>query len=187
MKYLIVGLGNIGEEYENTRHNIGFMVADALVADLGGKFKIDRLAYVAEVKYKGHILVVIKPTTYMNLSGKAMKYWLTQEKIPIENSLVIVDDIAIDTGLLRMKKNGSDGGHNGLADIAETLESTQYARLRFGVGNNFQKGRQVDYVLSKFPKDEEGKIAEKITQSVEIIKSFAAIGIDRTMNAFNNK
>ncbi len=187
MKYLIVGLGNIGEEYENTRHNIGFMVVDALVNDLGGKFQIDRLAYKAEVKYKGHILVVIKPTTYMNLSGKAMRYWLSQEKIAIENSLVIVDDIALDVGLLRMKKSGSDGGHNGLSDIAENLQTTQYSRLRFGIGSNFHRGGQVQYVLSKFSKDEDAKIQEKITQGVEIIKSFAAIGIDRTMNLFNNK
>ena len=187
MKYLIVGLGNIGGEYEGTRHNAGFMMADRIAKDLGCDFALSRHAYRAEAKYKGRTLVIIKPTTYMNLSGKAVKYWMTTEKIPLENILVIVDDIALPVGTLRLKGKGSAGGHNGLTDIEQCLGTQDYARLRVGVGDNFPKGRQIDYVLGKFPSDDLAIIDEKADTACEIVKSFATIGIERTMNFFNTK
>ncbi len=187
MKYLIACLGNIGAEYENTRHNIGFKIADALVSDLDGKFKIERLASVSTVKYKSRSLVVIKPTTYMNLSGKAVKYWLDKEKIKLDNLLVVLDDIALPFGVLRLRGKGSDAGHNGLSNIIQTLGTNKFARLRFGIGNNFAKGRQVDYVLGEWTKEEEKMLPERIEKAVEIIKSFTTIGLARTMNAYNNK
>jgi PTH1 family peptidyl-tRNA hydrolase len=185
MKYLIVGLGNIGAEYDSTRHNIGFDVADAFVIKHGGSFKVERLAAVAECKWKGKQFVVIKPTTYMNLSGKAVKYWLDKEKIPVENMLVIVDDLALPLEALRVRAAGTHAGHNGLRDIQEVLNSTAYPRLRFGVGNNFPKGRQVEFVLGKWQPDEMPYVKDKVLKSVEIIESFAAIGLERTMNTFN--
>ncbi len=187
MKYLIAGLGNIGQEYENTRHNIGFKIADALVQDLNGSFKIERLASVSKVKYKARSLVVIKPTTYMNLSGKAVKYWLEKEKIPLQNLLVVLDDIALPFGTLRLRAKGSDAGHNGLSSIIQHLGTNQFARLRFGIGNNFQRGRQVDYVLGEWKKEEEKLLPERIELAVEMIKSFTTAGLARTMNAYNNK
>lgn len=187
MKYLIACLGNIGSEYNNTRHNIGFNVADALVSDLKGTFKVERLASVCNAKYKARTLVVIKPTTFMNLSGKAVKYWLDKEKIPVKNLLVVLDDIALPFGTLRLRPKGSDAGHNGLSDIIQTLGTNQFARLRFGVGNDFQRGRQVEYVLGKWPKEEEKELPFKINNAVEIIKSFTTIGLARTMNSYNNK
>lgn len=187
MKYLIVGLGNIGNQYADTRHNVGFMVVDRLAVDGQTKFETDRYASVARMKFKGRTLVMIKPTTLMNLSGKAVKYWMNAENIPVENILVIVDDIALDTGVLRMKKSGSDGGHNGLIDIILNLNSSQFPRLRFGIGKNFARGFQADYVLGKFTKDEQKIIDPKIDTACEMVKSFAAIGIDQTMNMFNNK
>lgn len=187
MKYLICGLGNIGDEYANTRHNIGFLVLDALAKELNAKFEIGRHAYIAETKYKGRTLILIKPTTYMNLSGKAIKFWLDKEKIEKENLLVIVDDIALDTGVLRMKKTGSDGGHNGLIHITETLLTKDFTRLRFGIGNDFAKGYQVDYVLGKWTRKEEEIISPKIEMAVEVVKNFTTIGVERTMNFFNNK
>ncbi|MBR5029472.1 MAG: aminoacyl-tRNA hydrolase, partial [Bacteroidales bacterium] len=147
MKYLIVGLGNIGAEYEGSRHNSGFMVADRLAKDLGCSFELSRHAYRAEAKYKGRTLVIIKPTTYMNLSCKAVKYWMTTEKIQIENVLVIVDDLALPVGTLRLKGKGGAGGHNGLTDIEQCLGTQDYARLRVGIGDNFSRGKQIDYVL----------------------------------------
>ncbi len=150
MKYLIVGLGNIGTDYHHTRHNIGFDVADAFAAKHGALFRSDRLADVAEIKWKGRILVVIKPTTYMNLSGKAVKYWMDKEKIPAENMLVIVDELALPLEVIRLRPGGSDAGHNGLKSIQETIGTNQYPRLRFGIGNDFPKGRQVDYVLGRW-------------------------------------
>ncbi len=187
MKYLIVGLGNIGSEYEGTRHNAGFMVADRLAKTLECKFELSRHAYLAEAKYKGRTLVIIKPTTYMNLSGKAVKYWLTTGKIPIENLLVVVDDIALPVGTLRLKAKGSAGGHNGLIDIEQCLGTQDYARLRVGIGDNFSKGRQIDYVLGQFPPDDIATIEQKTDTACEIAKSFATIGIERTMNFFNKK
>ena len=187
MKYLIAGLGNIGAEYANTRHNIGFVVANALVEELKGSFTTGRLASVARVKYRGKTLIVIKPTTYMNLSGKAVKYWLDKEKIPLSNLLVVLDDIALDPGVLRMKKKGGDAGHNGLTDIIEKLGTNEFPRLRFGIGNNFARGYQVDYVLGKWTPEEVKLLTPRVEKAVEMIKSFVAIGIDRTMNAYNNK
>lgn len=185
MKYLIVGLGNIGLEYDATRHNIGFDVADAFVIKHGGNFQQDRLAFVANVKWKGKQFVVIKPTTYMNLSGKALKYWMDKEKITLENVLVIVDDLALPIESLRLRPSGSDAGHNGLRDIQATLGSTQYPRLRFGIGNNFPKGKQVDFVLGKWSAQELPIVKDKILQSLDIIESFATQGLARTMNTFN--
>ncbi|HEY1164492.1 MAG TPA: aminoacyl-tRNA hydrolase [Chitinophaga sp.] len=186
MKYLIAGLGNIGEEYRHTRHNIGFDVADAFVAKHGGVFRSDRLADVAECKWKGKIFVVIKPTTYMNLSGKAVKYWADKEKVPVENLLVIMDELALPLNVLRLRPGGSDAGHNGLKSIQELLGTNQYPRLRFGIGNNFPKGRQVDYVLGKWADKELPLVKQKIEKSVEIIEAIASIGIERTMNNYNN-
>ena len=185
MKYLIVGLGNIGSEYEHTRHNIGFDVADAFVAKHGGTFKSDRLADLAECKWKGRIFVVIKPTTYMNLSGKAVKYWMDKEKVPLENIFVLVDDLALPLETLRIRPGGSDAGQNGLKSIQELLGSNQYPRLRFGIGNNYAKGQQVDFVLGKWPADEWKIVSKKIDACVESIESFATVGIERTMNKYN--
>jgi PTH1 family peptidyl-tRNA hydrolase len=187
VKYLIAGLGNIGIEYADTRHNIGFIIADALVNDLKGKFETERLASVARVKYRGRTLVVIKPTTYMNLSGKAVKYWLDKEKIPLNNLLVVLDDIALDKGVLRMKKKGGDAGHNGLTDIIEKLGTNEFPRLRFGIGNDFARGYQVDYVLGKWSTSEVKLLIPRVEKAVEMIKSFVTLGIDRTMNLYNNK
>ncbi len=185
MKFLIVGLGNIGMEYDATRHNIGFDVADTFVIKNGGTFRQDRLAFVAESKWKGKSFVVIKPTTYMNLSGKAMKYWMEKEKIPVENTLVIVDDLALPIETLRIRPGGSAAGHNGLRSIEETLGANNYPRLRFGIGNKFSKGKQVDFVLGKWTADELPIVKDKLLKSVEIIESFAATGIERTMNTYN--
>lgn len=185
MKYLIAGLGNIGMEYDGTRHNIGFDVADSFVIKHGGNFSLDRHAYVANCKWKGKSFVVIKPTTYMNLSGKALKYWMDKENIPIENVLVIVDEIALPLATLRLRPSGSAGGHNGLKNIELILQTNAYPRLRFGVGNNFPKGRQVDFVLGRWTQDELPFVKDAILKSVEIIESFAATGISQTMNQYN--
>jgi peptidyl-tRNA hydrolase, PTH1 family len=186
MKYLIVGLGNIGADYHHTRHNIGFDVADALAQKHNVVFKSDRLADVAEVKWKGRVIVVIKPTTYMNLSGRAVKYWLDKEKIPVENMLVILDDLALPLESIRLRPGGSDAGHNGLTSIQESIATNQYPRLRFGIGNNFPKGRQVDYVLGRWTAQEEPVVLQKIDKCVEIVESFATIGLQRCMNNYNN-
>jgi PTH1 family peptidyl-tRNA hydrolase len=185
MKYLIVGLGNIGPEYADTRHNIGFMILDELVKQENNKFYNMRLAYYAEVPYKSRILCLIKPTTYMNLSGKALNYWMKELKIPIENVLVLVDDIALPLGTLRLKPKGSAAGHNGLKHIEATLGNNEYARLRFGVGDNYPKGHQVDYVLSGFDKDEQPELPALIDRSIEMIKSFATAGTELTMTRYN--
>ncbi|MHC1777268.1 MAG: aminoacyl-tRNA hydrolase [Lentimicrobium sp.] len=187
MKYLIVCLGNIGEEYANTRHNIGFIIGDALAADFGVKFSTDRYASRAEARFRGKTLVIIKPTTYMNLSGKAYRYWLTQENISIENSLVVVDDLDLDPGVLRMKPRGSGGSHNGLNHIIEVLGHNDFPRLRVGIGNNFARGFQVDYVLGRFTREEEKIFLEKIPLAVEMIKNFVMAGTTPTMNLYNNK
>lgn len=187
MKYLIVGLGNIGDEYADTRHNIGFIVADALAAEGNAVFKTDRYAAMTKLSVKGRTLVVIKPSTYMNLSGKAIRYWMQKEDIPRENILVIVDDLALPLGAFRLRTKGSDGGHNGLISIIEYLESTEFSRIRFGIGNNFAKGRQVDYVLGRWDADETKILIPRIKEAVEMIKSFVLIGPERTMNFFNKR
>lgn len=187
MKFLIIGLGNIGEEYHNTRHNIGFMLLDALAKASNIFFSPDKTASVAEYKFKGRKFILIKPSTYMNLSGKAVNYWMQKENITIENILVLTDDLALPFGTLRMRGNGSDGGHNGLKSINEILNSQNYARLRFGIGNNYPKGKQVDFVLSQWTKEEEEILNLKMEQSIEIIKSFGTLGLQRTMSEFNNK
>ena len=186
MKFLIVGLGNTGEEYAHTRHNIGFDVVNAFVLKHGGSFRLDRLAYVAEVKWKGRIFICVCPTTYMNLSGKAVKYWMDKESIGLGNILVIVDELALPLDRLRLRPGGSPGGHNGLKSIQEILGSVEYARLRFGIGNNFPKGYQSDYVLSKWTKEEEPLIKKKIEVAVDVIGNFATQGVDFAMNQVNN-
>ena len=194
MKYLIVGLGNPGEEYEQTRHNIGYMSLDRFVKTINEEnpanscsFSIDRHAYVAQTKVKGRSLVLVKPTTFMNLSGKAVKYWLNREKIPVENMLIIVDDLALDLGAIRLRMGGSDGGHNGLKDIIASLGHNKFNRLRFGIGNNFARGRQIDFVLGKIEGEDWTVVDEKLNTCCDIIKSFVTIGMDRTMNLFNRK
>ena len=188
MKYLIVGLGNIGDEYRDTRHNIGFMMADALVASCQGPaFESKRYGSVSECRHKGRTLVILKPSTYMNLSGKAVHYWMKKENIPLDHVMVLVDDLALPFGAVRVRSKGSAGGHNGLTDIIEVVGSQDYARLRFGIGDEFHKGRQVDYVLSPFSEDEWKLMPEKLTYTSDAIKSFVTIGIERTMNFFNKK
>jgi len=186
MKYLIVGLGNIGPEYELTRHNIGFLTLDRLADQKGTKFEMDRLAYHADFKYKGRTIHLIKPTTYMNLSGKAMKYWMQDLKIPKENVLVIVDDIAIPFSKLRMRAKGSSAGHNGLKNIEELTGGQNYARLKFGVGDDFPKGRQVDYVLSNFTQKEFEELPFAMDKAIDMTLGFCTIGISRTMTQFND-
>lgn len=185
-KFLIAGLGNIGDEYAHTRHNIGFDVIDAFVLKHGGFFQSKRLADVVEIKWKGKIFICIKPTTYMNLSGRAVKYWLDKEKIEIENSLSIVDDLALPLDKLRLRKSGSDAGHNGLRDIQNILGTDEYPKLRFGIGNKFPKGTQVEYVLNKFLKEEIPIVKIKIEKCIDLIESFATVGIDKTMSLVNN-
>lgn len=187
MKYLIVGLGNIGDEYADTRHNIGFLVADALASELKSSFSTDRYASVAKGSLKGRTIVIIKPSTYMNLSGKAVRYWLQKEEIPQENMVVIVDDLALPIGALRLKTKGGDGGHNGLISIAELLGNQNFSRIRFGIGNDFAKGYQVDYVLGRWTKEEEKVLIPRVKDGVEMIKSFVLIGPERTMNFFNKR
>ncbi len=187
VKYLIVGLGNIGAEYAKTRHNIGFDVANELIKDLKGETKIEKLAIVSHVKYKGRTLVVIKPTTYMNLSGKSVKYWLEKEKIPIERLLVVLDDIALPVGTLRMKSRGGDAGHNGLTDIIFKLNTNAFSRLRIGIGDNFSRGRQADYVLGTWNTSEEILMKSRVEVAADMIKSFVTRGIELTMTNFNNK
>lgn len=185
MKYLICGLGNIGDEYANTRHNIGFIVADAMAQEAEAAFKSERYAAVTRIRYRGKTLVIIKPSTYMNLSGKAVRYWMETEKIPAGNILVITDDIALPTGTLRMRKKGGDGGHNGLESIITTLGTEEFARLRIGIGNDFARGYQSDYVLGKWTRDEEEVMIPRIKMAVEMVKSFVVRGIDQTMTDYN--
>ncbi len=185
-KYLIVGLGNIGEEYINTRHNIGFNIADALVKKHGGHFRAERLAEMAEIRIKGRHIVVIKPATYMNLSGKAVKYWRDKENIPLENILVIVDDLALPLDRIRIRGGGSDGGHNGLKSIQEQLLTAEYPKLRFGIGNNYPKGRQAAFVLSPWDTAEWPLVLYKIEKSIEIIEQFVLVGLPTVMNQYNN-
>jgi len=187
MKYLIVGLGNIGPEYFYTRHNIGFQILDALAEASNVVFSDARRAFKAEIKHKGRTMLLIKPTTYMNLSGKAVNYWLQKEKIPLENLLVITDDLALPFGKIRIRAKGSDAGHNGLKNINELLGTNGYARLRFGIGNEFQQGQQIDYVLGEWDEEEKKMLPERIEKCTAAIKSFPRNGIQQIMNQYNNK
>ena len=186
-KFLIVGLGNIGEKYHNTRHNIGFKIVDELAKDKEVSFETEKLGSVASFRFKGKTIILLKPSTFMNLSGKAVKYWMQKEKISIENVLIITDDLNIDFGTIRVKAKGSDGGHNGLKDIQEKLGTTTYPRFRFGVGNNYSKGRQVDYVLGDWTAEEESQFIERLPKATEVVLSFATQGLANTMNNFNGK
>jgi PTH1 family peptidyl-tRNA hydrolase len=180
-EFLLVGLGNIGDEYAGTRHNIGFDIADAFVQKHGGSFAMGRLAMVANLKFRGKYLTIIKPTTYMNLSGKAVKYWMEKEKVPLEKLLVIVDEVALPLSRIRLRPSGSDGGHNGLKSIQEALQTDKYPRLRFGIGNDYPRGGQIDYVLGKWSSDQ----LPLVEKCVEVLESFVTIGIERTMNEAN--
>lgn len=186
-KFLIVGLGNIGEKYENTRHNIGFKILDFLAKKEDITFETQKLGDVATFRFKGRTFILLKPSTYMNLSGKAISYWLTKEKVPLENLLVITDDLNLPFGSLRIKTKGSDGGHNGLKDTQDKLNTSKYNRFRFGISDAFSKGRQVDYVLGEWEEEENKKLPERLEKSAEIVKSFGTAGINNTMNSFNGK
>ncbi|MEO1437427.1 MAG: aminoacyl-tRNA hydrolase [Bacteroidota bacterium] len=185
MKYLIVGLGNMGAEYDDTRHNIGFDVLDHLAEAAEIEFKNDRLGDVARFKHRGRTFVLVKPSTYMNLSGKAVQYWMTKEKVKATNLLVVVDDLNIDLGKLRLRGKGSDGGHNGLKHINQVLGNTKYARLRMGIGNQFSKGKQIDFVLGKWKDEERETVNKMIKKAGDTVKSFGAIGLAHTMSQFN--
>ncbi|NND63321.1 MAG: aminoacyl-tRNA hydrolase [Flavobacteriaceae bacterium] len=186
-KYLIAGLGNIGPKYQNTRHNIGFKVVDFLAEKKDASWETAKLGDVTTVKIKGRILLLLKPSTYMNLSGKAVQYWLTKEKIPLENLLVVADDLNLPFGTLRVKTKGSDGGHNGLRDIQNVLQTTKYNRFRFGISDDFSKGRQVDYVLGEWSDEELSKLPERLEMAQKTIESFVLAGVNITMNTFNGK
>jgi len=185
MKYLVVGLGNIGVKYADTRHNIGFMVADALMEEARASYSILKYAYYAEFKHKSRIVHVIKPTTYMNLSGKAVNFWMRELKIPITNVLVVVDDLALPFGVIRLKPKGSAAGHNGLKNIEALCGGQHYPRLRFGIGDHYPKGRQIDYVLGPFDKEEQEALPGLIQHAVEAVKSFVSVGIELTMTRYN--
>lgn len=186
-KFLIVGLGNIGSEYVNTRHNIGFQIVDELARDYDAKFETEKLGDVTSFRHKGRTFILLKPSTYMNLSGKAIKYWMTKEKIPIENVLVITDDVNIDFGMIRIKTKGSAGGHNGLKDTETKLGTQNYARFRFGVGANYSRGKQVDFVLSEWSTEEQSQLIERFPVATKAVLSFGTDGINNTMNNFNGK
>ncbi|MEO1031520.1 MAG: aminoacyl-tRNA hydrolase [Bacteroidota bacterium] len=186
-KFLIVGLGNIGEKYKNTRHNIGFKVLDNLAEKASVTFETVKLGDRATLKIKGRTLILLKPSTYMNLSGKAVKYWLDKEKVPLENLLIITDDLNLPFGTIRLKTKGSDGGHNGLKDIQDKLQTTKYNRFRFGISDTFSKGRQIDYVLGEWDDEEKAKLKERLDLSTELITSFILAGVHNTMNQFNGK
>ena len=186
-KFLIVGLGNIGEKYVNTRHNIGFSIVETLAKKENTSFENERLGAIARFKFKGRIFILLKPATFMNLSGKAVNYWLSKEKIPLNNLLVICDDLNLEFGSIRVKSKGSDGGHNGLKDINAVLQTQQYARFRFGVGSEFSKGNQVDFVLGEWDNEEQKLLPERLEKAHELVKSFGTAGLNNTMNAFNGK
>ncbi len=186
-KFLIVGLGNIGPKYEHTRHNIGFKVVDAFAKAQQTSFETEKLGDIAKTKVKGKTVILLKPNTYMNLSGKAIRYWLQQEKIPVENLLVITDDLNLEFGTIRVKMKGSDGGHNGLKDTQLQLNTTKYNRFRFGISDSFSKGRQVDYVLGEWTANEEAALPERLDMACEVISSFVTAGINNTMNNYNGK
>jgi len=186
-KFLIVGLGNIGDAYKNTRHNIGFKILDAVAAEHKVSFETEKLGDLASFSFKGRNFTLLKPSTYMNLSGKAVKYWMDKEKVPIENILVVTDDVHIDFGTIRIKAKGTAGGHNGLKDIQEKLNTQEYARFRFGVGANYAKGRQADFVLGAWDKEETSQLIERLPTSSNVITSFGTAGLANTMNTFNGK
>lgn len=186
-KYLIVGLGNIGEQYEETRHNIGFKILDVFAQQEAFSFQSQKLGAIATYKLKGRTFIFLKPSTFMNLSGKAVSYWLAKEKVPLENLLIITDDLNLPFGSLRLKTKGSDGGHNGLKDIQIKLNTTKYNRFRFGISDAFSKGRQVDYVLGEWTEEEKTQLPERLDKSVDLIKSFVLAGVNTTMNTFNGK
>ncbi|MDW5287193.1 aminoacyl-tRNA hydrolase [Formosa sp. PL04] len=186
-KFLIVGLGNIGDKYENTRHNIGFKVLDHLAKKESLDFETQKLGDLTSYKFKGRTFILLKPSTYMNLSGKAVQYWMTKENIPLENILVITDDLNLAFGSIRLKGKGSDGGHNGLKDIQDKLQTATYNRFRFGISDEFSKGRQIDYVLGEWTIEENEKLPERLDKAVELIKSFGTAGMNNTMNTFNGK
>lgn len=187
MKYLIVGLGNIGAEYQGTRHNTGFRIADALAEDLKATFSTERYGDVANARIKNKQVVIVKPSTYMNLSGNAVRYWMNKENIPVENILVLVDDIALPFGAIRIKGSGSDAGHNGLKNIAQMLGTEAYPRLRFGIGNDFPRGCQIDYVLGQFTLDERQRLPVRVATAVEAIRTYVLAGLQTAMCDFNNK
>ena len=187
MKYLIVGLGNIGDQYKDTRHNIGFKVLDALTEASNIHFEDKRYGFKAELPYRGRKYILLKPSTYVNLSGRAVQYWMQKEKIPLEKLLIVVDDLSIPFGILRLRKKGGDGGHNGLMNINQVLGSQNYARLRFGIGSEFPSGAKVHYVLSEWSEEESEQLPERIKTAREIVKYFGFHGIDQAMNMFNNK
>ena len=184
-KFLIVGLGNIGDEYANTRHNIGFKILDYFATAETLTFETKKLGDLTTYKFKGRQFILLKPSTYMNLSGKAVTYWMNKESISLENLLIITDDLNLPFGTIRLKTKGSDGGHNGLKDIQDKLQSTEYNRFRFGISDAFSKGRQIDYVLGEWSEEEDQKLSERLTKSVKLIKSFGTAGINITMNTFN--
>jgi PTH1 family peptidyl-tRNA hydrolase len=186
-KFLIVGLGNIGDKYTNTRHNIGFKIVDEVAEEHKVTFETDKLGDIATFRFKGRTFILLKPSTFMNLSGKAVKYWMDKENISIENILIVTDDVHIDFGSIRLKAKGSAGGHNGLKDIQEKLNTQQYARFRFGVGGNYSKGRQADFVLGEWNKEEISQLIERIPTSAKVITSFGTAGLANTMNTFNGK
>jgi len=186
-KYLIVGLGNIGAEYVNTRHNIGFKILDHLAKKEGLNFETVKLGSLAEYKFKGRSFFLLKPNTYMNLSGKAVKYWMDKENIPLENIFVITDDLNLSFGTIRIKPKGSDGGHNGLKNINQVLNTNQYTRFRFGISDEFKKGKQVDYVLGEWNETENAALPERLETASEVIKSFGTAGLENTMTQFNGK
>lgn len=186
-KFLVVGLGNIGEKYAETRHNIGFKIVDRLAATEGVQFESQKLGDICSFKLKGRVIILLKPSTYMNLSGKSVSYWLTKEKIPLENLLIVTDDLNLAFGTLRLKTKGSNGGHNGLKDIQDKLNTTNYNRFRFGISDSFQKGRQVDYVLGEWSDEEKKTLSERLDTSAKLITSFVLAGVNNTMNLFNGK
>jgi PTH1 family peptidyl-tRNA hydrolase len=186
-KFLIVGLGNIGDKYTNTRHNIGFKIIDEVADEYNVTFETEKLGDVATFRFKGRTFILLKPSTFMNLSGKAIKYWMDKENIAVDNLLVVTDDLNIDFGTIRIKAKGSDGGHNGLKDIQEKLGTNTYPRFRFGVGSDYSKGRQVDYVLGEWNKEETSLLIERLPMSAKIITSFGTAGLANTMNTFNGK
>ncbi|WP_299058832.1 aminoacyl-tRNA hydrolase [uncultured Polaribacter sp.] len=186
-KFLIVGLGNIGDTYTNTRHNIGFKILDEVAEEHNVTFETDKLGDITNFRFKGKTFILLKPSTFMNLSGKAVKYWMDKEKIALENILIVTDDVNIDFGTIRLKAKGSAGGHNGLKDIQEKLNTQQYARFRFGVGGNYSKGRQVDFVLGTWNKEETSQLIERLPISAKAITSFGIAGLSNTMNTFNGK
>lgn len=185
MNHLIVGLGNIGHEYDGTRHNIGFSVVDYLAEEAGATWEDKRYGFVTTIRVKNQTLILLKPSTYMNLSGNAVRYWMNEKKIPIEQTLIVVDDLALPFGHLRLKASGSEAGHNGLKHITQTLGTQKYARLRFGIGNDFPKGGQVDFVLGQFGPEDRQQMPEALKRATEAVKSYALQGIDRTMNLYN--